>query len=372
MSNNVYCSMVHGGLNINLKAPQPFVQHCCLRTQTIPIVDSRSVWNNALLLPLREKNLSGAWDTDCANCKSLEQSGLVSFRQGMNQGLGMYGQTDLSGPARIDIMFDISCNLACRTCGPESSTFWQKHLKEHGQWQGTVYSDRKKNDIIELLSGLNLENLKQVVFCGGETLLGQEYWDVADWLATHVPNAKDQLTICFQTNGTQPIADRNFAVIDKVHLVKLHVSIDGIGAQFEYLRWPASWNQVQENLLSMKQKVPSNVMFLIEQTISVFNVLDIDLLDQWIEQNFTTNREGDPVECTKHLAHGIFNLRNASRELVEKLQFKQTKNLISKNLVENPVQIQSMIARIKKFDGYRNQSFEKTFPEVADAYRRFL
>lgn len=362
--------MIHGGLNIDIKGTL-FAQHCCLRKDQIPIPPGLPIWQSPGFAPLREKNLQNQWDPGCANCENLEKAGLTSFRQGMNQGLGIYGKENLSGPARIDIMFDISCNLACRTCGPHSSTFWQKHLKEHNEWSYPIFTPRSRTEIIQLLSELNLENLRQVVFCGGETLLGNEYWEVTKWLADNVPNAKQQLTVCFQTNGTQSIHPKYLDTIEKLHLIKLHVSLDGVGAQFEYLRWPASWSQVQENLLELRQTVPSNVMFLIEETVSIFNILNIDRVDQWVARDFATNREGDPTVCTKHLAVGTYSLSGVTKELVELLETKSTRNLIPANWVERPNAITAMVSEIKKFDLRRNQSFHNTFPETAAAYARY-
>jgi sulfatase maturation enzyme AslB (radical SAM superfamily) len=128
----------------------------------------------------------------------------------------------------------------------------------------------KKNQVIDALSKLDLSNLRQLVFCGGETLLGQEYWDVAKWLADHVPNAKQQLTLCFQTNGTQPVRPENFDIIEKFYLVKLHISLDGIQDRFEYLRWPASWNQVTDNILNLRETLPGNVPCLLWKKPLVF------------------------------------------------------------------------------------------------------
>jgi sulfatase maturation enzyme AslB (radical SAM superfamily) len=109
-------------------------------------------------------------------------------------------------------MFDISCNLACRTCGPTSSTYWLKQLNQ------PVDVPKSSQDVIQAMSKLDLSNLQQVVFCGGETLLGQAYWSVAEWLADNVPNADKQLTMCFQTNGTQSILPQNYEIIKKYKL----------------------------------------------------------------------------------------------------------------------------------------------------------
>jgi sulfatase maturation enzyme AslB (radical SAM superfamily) len=226
--------------------------------------------------------------------------------------------------------------------------------------------------VIDSLTQLDLSNLRQVVFCGGETLMGQSYWEVADWLADNVPNAKQQLFVNFQTNGTQPILDKNYKIIEKLHGVKMHISLDGTRERFEYLRWPATWNQVTDNILQIKQTAPSNVMFLVEETISIFNLWYTNELSQWTEQNFIHNREGDVVNHTKHLAHGIFSLDACSQEYVSAMQQKSDQNLIPRTWKENPSKIQSMIENIKQFDQFRSQSFAKTFSEVAEFYARYL
>ena len=373
---NLYCSMIHGGLHLDFKTPLPknqtTIQHCCLRYETYTVNFDSNFWKNQQLEKLRKINTQNIWDPGCANCESLESSNNISLRLGMNQGLGINGQTNLLGPARIDLMFDISCNLACRSCGPESSTYWQRHLKEHGQWDQPVTTLRKKNEVIDALSNLDLSNLRQLVFCGGETLLGHEYWEVADWLGNNVPNAKQQLTLCFQTNGTQSISPKNFSIIEKFHLVKLHVSLDAIGSKFEYLRWPASWNQVTDNILNLREKLPGNVMFVVEETVSIFNLLYLQELENWINNNFTINREGDIINHTRHLVTGSFVLQNLSQEYVEIIQQSVYRELIAPTWYEDSNAIQLMLAEIKKFDILRNESFETVFPELASLYARFL
>jgi len=372
---NRYCSMIHGGLNIDFRATnvdnQAIIKHCCLRNDGFPVEIDHNFWRNKKLETLRETNKKNIWDPGCSNCERLESSNEVSFRTGMNEGLNIFEQYDITGPSRIDLMFDISCNLACRICGTDNSTYWQRHLKEHGLWDQPVTTPRKKHKVIESLSKLDLSNLRQLVFCGGETLLGREYWDVAEWLGNNVPNAKQQLTLCFQTNGTQPILPKNFDTIEKFHLVKLHISLDGVGDRFEYQRWPAKWNQVEDNILNLRDTLPGNVMFVIEETIGIFNLLYLHELETWINSNFTTNREGDIVNHTKHLAFGDFGLQNMSVEYVRLIKQTDQHELIPTNWKENPVAIQAMLAKIKKFDVLRNESFEKIFPELVNLYSKF-
>jgi len=368
---SAYCSMIHGGLSLKFteNSVGTASQCCLLGPQAYFPVDSNTdFFNNPGFEDRRDLNKKNIWDPGCHNCKALELAHQPSMRTGMNDGLGINGKTDLAGPARIDLMFDISCNLACRICSPGFSTFWQKHLKENGLWKKPVYSGKTKNKVITALSNINLSNLKQLVFCGGETLLGKEYWEVTKWLANNVPNAKEQLTLCFQTNGTQPIPEKYFDLIEDFYLVKLHVSIDGVREKFEYQRWPASWNQVTDNILNLKAKLPGNVMFVIEETVSIFNLYYQQELDTWIKDNFTTNREGDATNHTRHLAARIFELDNLSDEYAKEVD----QSYLTPGWKENPEGIRKMLKEIEKFDLLRNQSFADVFPEVNQFYHRYL
>lgn len=371
MTKSIHCPMIHGGLQINLKNTKDAIQinHCCLRNDltTVPMITD--IWASPALLPLRELNKQNTWHPGCWTCQGNELAGQTSFRTGT---LEMFGDaTDLSGPQRLDLMFDIGCNLACRSCGPYASTYWQKHLTENKISFSAPSRQSRVDDMISILKTLDLSNLRLVVFCGGETLLGSGYWQVAQVLADLVPNAQNQLMLSFQTNGTQTIDQKYYSLIEKFHLVKLNISLDGVGEQFEYLRWPANWQQVTSNIMNMRATLPVNVMFLIEETVSIFNLRYQNVLDTWVKNNFATNRLGDVVNHTRHVANGIFSLNNLSQEYVDSLKGTQLAQLVKPSWKEQPNQIQQMIAEIERFDTIRNQSWRDTFPEVYEFYKKF-
>jgi sulfatase maturation enzyme AslB (radical SAM superfamily) len=360
--------MIHGGLQINLKKDhnKVFVNQCCLRPDMIEVTDD--LWNNQQFTKLREKNNQNIWDSACWTCQANEKVNTPSLRTGTLEQFGV--QTNLSGPVRLDLMFDIGCNLACRTCGPQLSTYWQRHLKEHKIAFTAPRPVSRVDDMIDLLRTLDLSNLGLVVFCGGETLLGNSYWQVAEELARLVPNAKEKLTVSFQTNGTQTIDKEYYSIIEKFHLVKLHISLDGIKERFNYLRWPADWNQVTNNVLQSNQNLPVNVMFLIEETVSIFNLYYQQELATWIEQNFKINRLGDAVNHTRHMAEGIFGIHNLSNEYIRSID-SNFKKMLRPEFNESSRGIKKMLEEIHKFDTLRNQDWTKVFPEVAEFYSKF-
>jgi len=375
MTQNIHCPMIHGGLNIDLKAQTNTLSYnqCCLSTTKLAVPqDTTLLWNDTPLQTIRKANNENIWLDGCWQCQHIESAGIKSFRQSMIEGLGV--KQNLSGPQRIDLLFDRSCNLACRTCSPECSTYWEKHLRDNNLLKNYIpVTNDNFNTIKRLLETLDLSNLKQVQFCGGETLMGTNYWKTAQLLADLIPDAKDRILLGFQTNATQPIDEKYYKLLEKFKLVKLMLSIDGTNDRFEYLRWPANWNQIVDNISTLKEKLPSNVMFFVQECTSNLNLFYFGEVEKWVKNNFPTNRFGDLVDHTTQLAsHNYLNVNNITQEYVDAIKDTQMFQFISPNWQENPIQIKEFIAKTEKFDQLRGQNWKKTFPEVANFYSRYF
>lgn len=370
--NDLYCPMIHNGIVIrcNSDSDEILLNNCCLKTGgAFKTRIQDDMWHDDRFFPIIKTNNNNQWHEHCSSCENIEQAGHLSFRQGMASAWGK--EERLSGPKRIDFTFSSSCNLACRICGVESSTYWQKHLKENKISFSNIPASKNGQEAIEILKKFDLSHLRSLTFCGGETLLGNDYWEVCEYLAT-LPHAKESLMISFQTNGTQSIPKKRYDLLDKFHLIKLHVSLDGVEERFNYQRWPADWKQVEENLFNIKENAPGNVMFLIEETLSIFNLAYHGEVAKWRKQYFNTNREGDLVDHTHHIAEGTYHHRGCTQEYVDFLRTTKGLNIISADWEEDPVLIKKMIAEIKQFDQFRNQSFNESLPKVAEFYKRYL
>jgi hypothetical protein len=309
---------------------------------------------------------------DCWQCRRVEDAGIKSFRQSMIEAFGI--EKELSGPKRIDLLFDRSCNLACRTCGPESSTFWEKHLRDNRLPVRATFNENNNIDTIKsILETLDLSNVEQIQFCGGETLMGNTYWKTAQLLSELIPNAKDKVLLGFQTNGTQPIDEKYYKLIEKFKLVKLMISLDGTHDRFNYLRWPAKWNQVVDNIFNLREKLPGNVMFLVQECTSNLNLFYFNEVGNWVNNNFSTNRFGDQVDYTTQLAnHAYLNVNTITQEYVNAIKDTAVFQFISPDWKENPAKIKKFIRETEKFDQLRGQDWKKTFPEVANFYSRYF
>ena len=371
MIDPVHCPIIQNGLTLDFKTYSNRLNagHCCLRTVFETDI-STNVWEDKQFIPLREINDSGKWASGCENCQGLENLGSPSLRTSLLEKYGV--EPTLTGPRKLDLLFDINCNLACRSCTPTASTFWQKHLKDNNLWDGPLDYNERSKDVIKVLSNLDLTHLREVTFAGGETLLGKGYWDIAEFIALSVPDSEKNVIINFQSNGTQTILERHYSTIKKFKLIKISFSIDSLQEKFEYLRWPAKWEHVQTNIHNLRDTLPSNVMFNIEETISIFNLYHLKESSSWHKNTFPTNREGDVTNYASHLAGGVFSINAITNEYADSMQNSEYKHLIPNNFQENPAKVQEAIAEIKKFDSLRNQRFEDYFPEVAKFYNRYL
>lgn len=367
--------MIHAGLNINLNAGNNTLSfnQCCLSTTELQMPpDLDSLWHDQTLVDNRKINNQNIWLEGCWGCKHLENAGIKSFRQSMIEGLGV--EKNVSGPKRIDLLFDRSCNLACTTCGSHSSTFWEKHLRDNNlPVEIDISPTQNFSTVKKLLESLDLSNLQQVQFCGGETLMGNTYWNTAKLISDLVPNAQNKILLGFQTNGTQVIDEKYYEIIERFKLVKFMISIDGTQDKFEYLRWPASWNQVVDNIFTMREKVPGNVMFYIQETTSCLNLYYFGQVGHWVTKNFNTNRFGDPTDHSTQLAvHNYLDVDNITQEYVDAIQNTKMAEFIAPDWKENPEKIEFFLKETKKFDQLRGLDWEKTFPEVANFYSRYL
>ena len=91
-----------------------------------------------------------------------------------------------------------------------------------------------------------------------------------------------------------------------------------------------------------------------------------------MSSNFSTNREGDITNHTKHPAAGEYSVKNLTQEYVDFLQNTPLRGFVSTNWHENKDSIANMIKQIKIHDNIRQQDFKQVFPEVAEFYSRYL
>jgi MoaA/NifB/PqqE/SkfB family radical SAM enzyme len=179
------------------------------------------------------------------------------------------------------------CNLACVTCGPSASSRWKHELGIPIESGNPRTIDQKTIFMAKQMTG--------VVICGGEPMLNHSSEIMLENLNS------DQL-VRVHFNGTvmpkQSFLDKSA----QFRQIEYCFSIDGVGERFEYLRWPAKWDNVVENILWLIQTAPINVQFAVNITISQLNQHYYTEIIDWINQTIPQNRQGKETVITYNQA----------------------------------------------------------------------
>ena len=205
---------------------------------------------------------------------------------------------------------------------------------------------------------------------GGEPLLSniEQHQALLDhYIQTH--QAKN-ISLHYTTNATifpDPFWIKrwsHFAEID------LQLSIDGIGPQFEYLRYPANWNEVTNNVdryIELQQHAP-NVRLSVAHTVSAFNIFYLEGFIQWTRQKGLPKPWMGKLHTPIHLRPSVWP-EMAKLVIVKKLQSSIIDDVRAwANLMQNTddsklfTQFQQFV---HKHDQYRNLNFKATFSEMA-------
>lgn len=363
-----FCSDIHNNLSITLGNKGLRVTPCCWYKQENFVTDyTEDLWNNKMLVELRQSNAQDKeLPTGCQQCVFMEQNGNTSRRTGTNEYYNSTA-TNLTGPRGLEISIDYTCNIACIVCEPALSTQWRLELNTPKKEFPIRLDDI---DIIKVLDNLDLSNLDNIHFYGGDPLLTRTHEIILNYIDKKV--GLDKIYAWYNTNGTIRVSQRVLDLWSKCRLIKVYFSIDDIGPRFEYVRYGASWAEVEDNMLWFKEASPVNTMFTIQPTLNCLTALNHYDLCNWKTKNFNVNRLGDFTDFTRHNAFGKFELSSMPAELVQKcLNNNATDDWYTDFLHGfkfNPTQFEKTKQSIQLLDQRRGCNFNKTFPDLVQYF----
>ena len=346
---------------------------------------------------LRQNFLDGKKPSTCNKCWSVEQAGGKSKRilaYDMLEYTKVFNKIDYEdiNPKTIqflDLKLGNICNLKCRICGSWSSSKWAQEQLDYLKADGISKEDQKKSEHYrQLQMGQwprkteifwdELENylpgVKYFEFTGGEPMMIQEHFDVLR-KSVELGYSKNQM-IHYNTNGTQYPEKEILELFPHFKSVHVAFSVDDIEEKFEYQRYPAKWDEVNENIDkwdNIKKDVPT-ITTQVCCTVNVLNVLNLVTMGQWI--------------LTKNFDSWFFNMVHEPRHMSITALPKLVKEKVKEKVLNNNLpqrmynELKSAINRIDQYDVmdmrgfksfrkeidrtdlYRNQNFAKTFPEL--------
>ena len=352
---------------------RPYIRGEIVLGQT-PLLDH---FNSAEFVELRNTLASGTRHPNCHRCWQEEDAGRESKRIRDNK--KWTGQQN--GLVYVDLSMGNTCNIKCRTCSPHASSQWSQELydtkyikiatKEEYFKEIRKYS-KSYDDESPFWKELedSLSTIRHLEFYGGEPLLSKKMWSILE-KAVELGYSKD-IDLHYATNGTTwPIQTHLWS---NFKTVNLSFSIDGITDQFEYMRYPAKWNDVmlhmtQDDVFKINMK-PSWCV-----TLSNLNIYYLDTIIDEFNRQFK-GRMGLYLNLVHWPEH--FNISimpdNVKKIVIEKLksipleQSNQLPGIIKfiENGTPDKTKWGTLLEEIRLTDDYRGQDYSKTFTEFSN------
>lgn len=151
----------------------------------------------------------------------------------------------------IDLHIDLGnyCNLACKMCNAEASSVIAAQEVKWGNKESAKFigSDWTRDETVwnrVLTEIVNIDNLHNIHFMGGETLITKRFEDFVDFMITH--NRLD-LNFSFVTNGTT-FNEQLINKLKKFQRVGIEVSIETTTKHNAYQRQGTDTDLVLKNI----------------------------------------------------------------------------------------------------------------------------
>jgi organic radical activating enzyme len=314
-----YCPDVWKSLYIQKKSNETVdVGFCCQnRTDEIPN-------NIEALRSIIEKKQhdfkNNPNSSQCDNCWENEETGSPSRR---HASINWFDNNHITSDTTnklisLDWNSENICNLACISCGPKFSSRWRQEILNYSfndSSHDKYINNLKDNKFWKLL---DLSNLKRLYFNGGEPLLSLDHKEILAYLKEI--QQLSEIELSYNTNGTIVPDNEVLDYWKNVKLLRISISIDAIDQAFDFIRWPAKWEQILTFIDFINQQ-SFNTIIDITCTIGIHNILEVDKLIAWQKTNLLTNMQGDPVtlnfQMVGKFSHGgtVLGLDNISRDL---------------------------------------------------------
>jgi len=255
-------------------------------------------YNTEQLKNLRSAMLKGERATECTLCYQIEDAGGKSVRQTLVEKWPLdnflkntntvTGEITKPHINYLDFSWSNKCNLKCKMCSPHSSdqlieesdkfnlypTSKDKFLSSSAVWS--------LGNTLDIIKKIVSNDLTDILVTGGEPLINNDFYDFCKFLIDN--GYSKNLTLAFHSNLTVT-PSKWFNVWPHFKYVIIRASIDAVGKDYEYVRYPGKWNIVKENIEEIVDFINDNtsgarISIEFHAVLSLFNFASIpDLID---------------------------------------------------------------------------------------------
>ena len=305
LTKKTFCALPWKGVYIQ---PDGLVQNCAVINEPlgdINVQSLESILNGPVNQNVKQDMLDGVFANRCNHCHQIEKNQQNSLDRVSNrvwylktlhqvgEDLHFFDDPSNFKLKMLDLRWQNTCNFACIYCSPELSSSWANELNLPPYISGDALKES-----LEYINK-NLDSVDHVYLAGGEPLLIKENLP----LLTKLYELKPEVEIRINTN-LSVINNNIYNLIKQFKNVHWTVSIDGIGDEFEYVRYGGKWRVFLKNLECLRKdfkKINFNSTWCI---LTAHGVLDcIDFLQNlgFHENTFIVNPLDSPAEW--HVCH---------------------------------------------------------------------
>ena len=228
----------------------------------------------------------------CWRCTHDEQNQAQSERVKYMLGysvdeLAQFKQSRKTPEFQVGMKFSNLCNLACRSCNETDSSLWSKLMGRPAEPEYEIdisTNESHWNALVDMIRCKYNETDNFIVHpIGGETMVQPGFLKLVDWLIAE--NLASTTTLRITTSLVPSISEKfseKFALFRRIEFLS---SIDSVGENYHYVRWPAKFNKVQDNLETfnlLSQQYPGKFSLSVSPVFSLNNIFyATDYLDWW-------------------------------------------------------------------------------------------
>jgi hypothetical protein len=271
-------------------------QTCCCNLDAklfVPAADSDA------FIDLRQQQLQGIRPPACHCCWDEEQNGgqserLRAFAEIPQDRFEQFVEDQTISEFEFRVKFSNLCSLACRSCAAEESSTFSKIT--NSPVSERFESDISDNDAHWQFIITRIPELIQkaehffVHFIGGETLIQPGMIKLLTWMVQSelAANINIRLTTAMTVTPSIELMD----LLSKFRSVTVILSIDSVGENYQYVRWPARFAKIESNLETL---IAYNAPLVIKKghkilmpkwkcaVSPVFSLNNIFYIDDWLD-----------------------------------------------------------------------------------------
>ena len=350
----------------------------------------KQFFNSTHTKQFRKNLLEGKKLPECITCQYQEEKSKNSQRIEYNKYYNILNNqtkeyykniieklriSKLENPLYSDIHVSNLCNLKCLTCNDNDSSKFhaENKLLENSEFPNDNFS-LIKDRMLNAVNSVITNDLLFLDVRGGETLMVPEIKKI---LKNVSEVRASKITLKIQTNGNIVPDEEWCDIFKKFKRTKVNVSIDAYGEDNHYIRYPSEWSKTLATIDVLQKQ---NIKFLVNTVVSNLNIMVVDKLFNWIQENNHLNYfyildwplHFRPTNLPQSLLDiSVERLQNVKREFLNDDCNQKLEDLIKMCKTSDQTHWQSFCKEITMRDNFRKNRITDVIPEIKQPLESF-